>query len=141
MSTKPELKPLTEQTLQNLHAVTGDPIDAMRLAADIYATNAYLAERARAIVTGQPRPEPPEPQSTFVRSLVLEVGARLVEIDKRLTGRERSRLRAVGVAIDGRPEGETGLVAILLLLTVMHPADAASWIRGHLDEIEKRVAS
>jgi hypothetical protein len=141
-STKAELKPLTDETIENLRAVAPDPVDAMRLAADVYATNAYLAERALAIEAGKPRPKPPKPQSKYMRSFAHDFKARMLEIADRLTSEEMSRLEALQTAIERRlDDNDAGLLETLLLLATMHPGDAALWIRGHLEEIESRFAS
>ncbi len=142
LNTETELKPFTEKTIENLLAVAGDPIDAMRLAADVYATNAYLAERALAIEAGKPSPKPPRLASRYLRSFTSDFKMRLNEIAARLKSDELSRLEAIGPAIAERLEDlESGLMGMLLLLAVMHPIDAAQWIRTHLDEIEAEYAS
>lgn len=142
LSTEAQLKPLTEETLENLRMAAGDPIDAMRLAADVYATNAYLAERARAAAAGAPWPKPPKPVSHYVKSFTADLKARLVELAAKLKPDELARLETIGASIIARLENnDTGLMETLLLLASMHPADAALWIRAHLDEIEARYLS
>lgn len=139
LSTEAELKPLTEETLENLRLVARDPIDAMRLAADVYATNAYLAERALAVAVGAPWPKPPTPVSHYVQSFTVDLKARLVELGAKLSPGELARLEVIGASIVARLEGDDGaLMETLLALAAMHPTDAALWIRAHLDEIEAR---
>jgi hypothetical protein len=142
LNTNLELKPLSDETIERLRAVANDPIDAMRLAADVYATNAYVAERTIAIEVGFARPKPPKLQSTYLRSLAIGIKAKLADITELLTTEELHRLRALGGAVEKRLESDEGdLVEILVLLFAMEPADAALWIRAHLDDIETRFAS
>lgn len=137
-----ELKPLTDETIERLRAVTCDPIDAMRLAADVYATNAYLAERAIALETGAPQPKPPKPLSTYLRSFSVDLKARLAEMSRLFTTDELGRLRALGSAIEKQLEDDRGdLIESFVLLLAMDPADAVLWVRAHLDDIEARLAS
>jgi hypothetical protein len=137
-----ELTPLTGETLEQMRAVTGDPIDALRLAADVYAMNAYGAERAVAVEAGRPLPKPPEPISTYIRSFTSDLKARLDEMARMFTTEELGRLRTLGSAIEKRldDEREDPIESFVLLLT-MDPADAVLWIRAHLDDIEARFAS
>lgn len=81
-------------------------------------------------------------QSTYLRSLAIGIKAKLVEITELLTTEELHGLRALGDAIEKRLESDEGdLVESLVLLFAMDPADAALWIRAHLDDIETRFAS
>ncbi len=142
LSTDTELKPLSDEVIESLREAAGDPIDAMRLAADVYATSAYLAECARAIETGGPRPKRPNPISRYVRTFTLDLNARLVEIGAHLGADAVSRLDALKDVIAKRLDDNDGeLVATLLLLAAMHPQDAASWIRRHMHQIEERYSS
>lgn len=142
LSTEAELKPLTEETIANLRAVAKDPIDAMRLAADLYATNAYLAERALAIEAGKPWPKPPKPLSRYVRSFTTEFEARLGELAKQLKPEELARLGEMATAsVENSESNGGGLMLTLLLLTTMHPKDAMRWIRFNLSDLEAGSAS
>ena len=60
-----QLKALPESTIANLNEVTDDPIDAMKLAADLYAMTAYRAERAVAVEAGA---SPPRARRNRARS-------------------------------------------------------------------------
>jgi hypothetical protein len=140
--TQAELKPLTNETIERLRAATGDPIDAMRLAADMYATNAYLTERAIAIATGQPGPKPPKPISRYLRSFALDLRMRIAEMLRLFSTDELGRLRALGSAIEKRLEDDQGdLIGSIVLLLAMAPADVVLWVRAHLGDIEARLAS
>lgn len=142
MTNTAELTPLTEETIERLRAVAGDPVDAMRLAADVYATNAYLAERAIAEAAGQPRPKPPEPISRYLQTFTRNLRDRLTAVSTMLTTEEQERLKAFGVVIERQLEADDGdLLENLILLTSMDPAYAALWVRTYLAELEARVAS
>ena len=142
LSTTAELKPLSDETIESLLSVTKDSIDAMRLAADLYATEAYLAERAASDEAGAAPPKPPRPQSKFMRSIADDIKVKLLAMSFMLDADELARLGALRATIAKRlDESDSSLTESLCLLFAMHPGDAALWIRAHLDEIETRFAS
>lgn len=137
-----ELRALPEETIANLVEVTQDPIDAMKLAADVYAMTAYRAERASAAAAGGTAPRPPKPHSKYVRTLTTGLRAKLTEIVRRFDSEELERLKRIGPFLLVRMDAdEPGLADEIVQLVCMAPDDAASWVREHLDEIEARFAS
>lgn len=137
-----ELKPFTDETIERLRAVTDDPIDAMRLAADVYAINAYQAERIAATQAGQAPPKLPEPISAYLRSFTVDLKSKLAEMSRLFSSDELARLVALGSAVVKQLECDDGdLIGHLLVLLAMHPADAVLWVRAHLEDIEARFAS
>ncbi len=136
-----EFRPLTQETIQGLQAATADPIDAMRLAADFYATNAYTAERARALETGHPLPEPPKLISHYMRALALDIHARFRVMAPLFSADELRRLTALGPTVEQRLDDDDHVAEMLMKLLAMHPGDAVLWIRVHLHDLEIRFAS
>jgi hypothetical protein len=137
-----ELRALPEETIANLSEVTQDPIDAMKLAADVYAMSAYRAERMSAAAAGRAAPRPPKPHSKYVRTLTTGLRAKLTEIVRHFDSHEIDRLKAIGPSLLVRMNGDdSGLADEIVRLVCMAPEDAAAWVREHLDEIEARFAS
>jgi hypothetical protein len=137
-----ELRALSEETIANLVEVTQDPIDAMKLAADVYAMSAYRTERASAAAAGGATPRPPRPHSKYLRMLTTGLRAKLMEIMRRFNSDELDRLRRIGPFLLVRMSGDDpGLTDQIVQLLCMAPEDAVAWIREHLDEIEARFAS
>jgi len=141
LGNKTEFHPLTQETIEGLQAATADPIDAMRLAADFYATNAYTAERARALETGYPLPEPPKLISHYMRALALDIHARFRAMAALFSPEELRRLTTLGPIVEQRLEGDDHVAEMFMKLLAMHPEDAVLWIRSHLDDLEIRFAS
>ena len=136
-----EFCPLSQETIEGLQTATADPIDAMRLAADFYATNAYIAERARALNMGRPLPAPPKLISHYMRALALDIHARFHVMSPLFSPDELRRLTTLGPIVEQRLEGDDQVAEMFMKLLAMHPEDAVMWIRDHLDELEIRFAS
>lgn len=139
---QPELKAAHAATIANLIEVTEDPIDAMRLASDLFAMSAYRAERAVAAEAGLTSPRAPKPSSKYVRLLTAGLRAKLSSIGGLFNVDEIERLKKLGPAIARRLEhNDPDLGEELLRLVCLEPVDAVAWIREHLDQIEMRFAS
>lgn len=139
---QPELKTAHAATIATLTAVTHDPIDAMRLAADLYAMSAYRAEKAVALEAGAPSPRAPKPLSKYVRLFETGLKARLNAIACTFAADELDRLKRLGPAIACRLErNDPDLAEEIYKLVCMQSEDAIGWIREHLDELETRFAS
>ena len=139
---QPELKTVHAATIATLTEVTHDPIDAMRLAADLYAMSAYRAEKAVALEAGALSPQAPKPLSKYVRLFTAGLKARLNAIAGTFTADELDRLKNLGAAIVRRLErNDPDLAEEIYKLVCMEPEDAVAWIREHLDKIEARFAS
>lgn len=136
-----ELRALPEETIANLIEVTEDPIDAMKLAADVYAMTAFRAERAAATAAGLAPPRPPKPHSKYMRLFTTGLRAKLTEVARHFKADELDRLKRIAPALLVRMDGEPSLAEEIVQLVCMHTDDAAAWIREHLDEIEARFAS
>jgi len=122
--------------------VTHDQIDAMRLAADLYAMSAFRAERAVALEAGAPTPRAPKPMSKYMRLFAKGVKEQLSAIAALLTPDELERLKHVGPGLTGRLErNDRELAEEVFALICLEPQVAAAWIRGHIEEIESRLAS
>lgn len=137
-----ELRALPEETIASLVEVTQDPIDALKLAADVYAMTAYQAERASAAAAGGAAPRPPKPHSKYLRMLTTGLRAKLTEIVRHFDRDEIDRLRRIAPSLLARMDGDDpGLADEIVQLVCMAPDDAAAWIREHLGEIEARCSS
>jgi hypothetical protein len=136
------LKALPESTITNLIEVTGDPIDAMKLAADLYAMTAYRAERAAAVEAGVSAPRPPRPHSKYLRLFTAGLRARFTEVARQFEPVELDRLKRIAPALLAEMSGgEPSLNDEIMRLVCMPPEEAATWIREHLDELDARFAS
>ena len=141
-ASEPKTASIQSPTIAGLMAMTSDPIDGMRLAADIFALTAYRAERELANAAGLAEPRAPEPQSKYLRLLMSGLRAKLRAIAGYLDEGELERMTQLGPAVLRRMEGSDPDVAEqVLMLVCMTPEDAAAWIREHLDEFEARFAS
>lgn len=137
-----ELSTAHAATIASLTEITHDPIDAMRLAADLYAMSAYRAEKAVAIEAGAPSPQAPAPLSKYVRLLTTEVRTRLSAIAGVFTADELDRMKRLGPAITRQLErNDPDLAEEIYNLVCMEPEEAAAWVRDHLVQIEARFAS
>jgi hypothetical protein len=137
-----ELKAAHAATIANLTEVTNDPIDAMKLAADLFAMSAYRAERAVAIEAGAPEPRSPKPRSKYLRLFTTDLGVRLNAIAGSLDTNDLDRLKKHAPALARRLErGDLDLAEQIYGLVCMESHEAATWIREHLGEIEARFAS
>ncbi len=133
--------PQTDMTLANLTEVTNDPIDAMRLASDLYAMSAYRAELGLA-PRADFKPRAPRPRSTYLRTFTKELRAKMNVIIRTLDATELGRLMKLGPAISLWMESANAeLSDEIFRLVAMTPDEAVVWIREHLDEIEARFAS
>lgn len=133
---------LSEATLANLVDVTTDPVDALRLASDLYAMNAYVIERAARLDAGAPFPQPPTPLSSYMHRFLSIVKAKLLAIAVMFDHNEHRRLKRIGHGVVARIDRhEPGLADEIFTLVCMAPEDAVAWIRDHLDELEARFAS
>lgn len=136
-----QLRALPEETIANLAQVTEDPIDAMKLAADLYAMTAFRAERAAATAVGAALPLPPRPHSKYMRMLTKGLRAKLAEVAGQFDDAELDRLKRIAPGFLVRMDSEPGLSDEIIQLVCMAPGDAVAWIRDHLDDIEARFAS
>ena len=137
-----QLKPLTEATLKNMLSVTRDPIDAMKLAADHYALNAYAAERRIATEIGVKPPKMPKPHSRCLRRLYALLKGRFYTIGLLFEPSEIERLKKLGPAVAERLErNDARLIDELVELLCMQPEQIVDWIRERLPLIEARFAS
>ncbi|MBX3155290.1 MAG: hypothetical protein KF773_04780 [Deltaproteobacteria bacterium] len=136
------LKVAHAATVATLMEATKDPIDAMRLAADLFAMSAYRAERAVALEAGMESPRAPRPISKYLRAFIVGLKARLNAIGGMLDADELDRLTVIAPALAERLEhNDLALIEEVYKVVVgMHPAEAAEWIREHLDAIESRFA-
>jgi hypothetical protein len=139
MTTK--LRALPEETIANLIEVTESPIDAMKLAADLYAMTAFRAERAAAAAAGLAPPRPPKPHSNYLRMFTTGLRAKLTEIARHFDDDALERLKRIAPVLLVRMDCEAGLADEIVRLLCMSPDEAATWIREHLDELEARFAS
>lgn len=137
-----ELKAAHAVTIANLTEVTKDPIDAMKLASDLFAMSAYRAERAVAIEAGAPEPRTPRPRSKYLRLFTTGVGVRLNAIAGALDADDRVRLTRFAPALVRRLErGDMELMEQVYALVCLEPHEASAWIHEHLGEVETRFAS
>ena len=128
--------------LARLTEATHDPIDAMRLAADLYAMSAYRATRALAIAAGRRPPAEPKTVSKYVRRLRAVLKAKLHAIADSFDDAELERLKILGPTFAAHLErNDPELGDEIWKLLCMEPAETVAWIREHLDEIEARFAS
>jgi len=141
LGNKTEFQPVTDETIEGLQAATADPIDAMRLAADFYASNAYEAERALALDMGRSLPEPPKLISRYMRALASDIHARFRVMAVLFSPDDLRRLKTLGPIVEQRLERDDHVAEIFMTLLAMHPGDAVLWIRAHLDDLETRFAS
>jgi len=129
-------------TFTKLTEITGDPIDAMRVAADLYTLSAYRATRALNVAAGRTLPVEPKPTSAFVRKVRAALKAKFDAIAEAFDDSEIERLKAVGPAVSTAIDrNDPELSEQIMRLVCMEPVDSAAWIREHLDEIEARFAS
>ncbi len=130
------LKLLIDPVVDPIEAMnlTPDPIDAMRLASDLYAINAYRAERALTALARVPAPPPPKPISNVIRILTSTLKAKLCAIIVLLTPEERARLQDMAPGVSHQLDlGDLDLAEHIARLITMPPADAVAWIRERLD--------
>ena len=139
---QPELKNAHAATVATLTEVTHDPIDAMRLASDLYAMSAYRAERAVALETGLSSPRAPKPLSKYLRMFTTSLKAKLAATAGLFDPDELQRLKNLGPALARRLErNDLDLAEEIYNLVCMEPPDAVAWMREHLADIEARFAS
>ena len=137
-----ELKPLTDDTIATLMQVTQDPIDGMKLAADLYAMCAYAAEQSVAERTGSRYPRPPVPTSKFLRGFLSHLKAWIETMARSLRPDEVQRLKRIGALLSLRINDQPRLLLDeAFTLVTMAPVFAVPWLRRHFDEIEAKVAS
>lgn len=138
----PELKAAHSTTIATLVEVTDDPIDAMKLAADLFAMSAYRAERAVALEAGLTMPRAPKPQSKYIRRFETALKENMSAIARVFDADEIERLKKLGPMLARRLErNDFDLAEQVYELACLAPEDAATWIREHLREIETRFAS
>ena len=120
--------------------LTGDPIDAMRLASDLYAISAYRAEKVNA--SASHRVKPPKPISKYLRRFTASLKSNLTAIASMLDPDDLRRLTKVGPAIIERlNRADVEVDERLFRMALETPVEAAVWLHDHLDEIEERFAS
>src|SRR5690349_19930979 len=105
-----QLEPLSKAEIANLILVTQDPIDAMRLAADLYAFRAYAAEQHLAYKTGAPRPHPPNTLSEFLRGFLLHLKGWIETMAHTLRPDDIQRLKRIGDSLVTRLKEDPGLL-------------------------------
>ncbi len=130
------LRLLIEPAIDPIEAMklTSDPVDAMRLASDLYALNAYRAERALTALARVPGPQPPKPISNLMRSLTAGLKAHLCAIIMLLTPDERARLEGLAPVVSHQLDlGDVDLTEHIARLITLPPADAVAWIRERLE--------
>ena len=98
-SAKPNPDPAPAQPMPDLLQITQDPADAIRLAADLFATTTFRAQRVMAAAAGLPSPRAPKPRSKYMRFFIAGVSARLATIAGLLNHDELGRLKKIGPAI------------------------------------------
>lgn len=137
-----ELKPLSPNTIKDLLFVTQDSIDAMRLASDLYAMGAFVAEQSLAEKTGACPPKAPRPRSKFLRGFVSHLEQWFNTMAHSLRPDEIQRLKKIWMMLALRFKDEPGLLLEEMATVVtMAPPFAVLWLRSHFDEIEAKVAS
>ncbi len=129
-------------TLAKLTEITGDPIDALKVAADLYAMSAYRATRALHAALGRASPVEPRATSKFVWKLRAALRAKLAAIVESLDDVAIVRLKKIAPAVSAAIElDEPDVTDEIVRLLSMEPAECSAWIRDHLDDIEARFAS
>jgi hypothetical protein len=131
------LATLTESSIDPVEAMklTKDPIDGMRLASDLFAMNAYRAERALARLARVPAPPPPKPISNVMRQVSAAMKVQLGAILEQLAPDERARLRQLAPEASVRLDlGDPEFTEEIVFLLAMPPAEAVAWIRERLDQ-------
>jgi hypothetical protein len=73
---------VTADQFWSFNALTNDPIDTMRLIADVYAFSAFLAEWHAAKASSSALPKAPPLNSRFLRDLVHTVANSLEDVAK-----------------------------------------------------------
>ena len=144
MKNEEETMSMTNEALMlaRLTETTKDPIDALRLAADLYAMRAYRATRALAISAGRRPPAEPKATSRYVRKLRAVLKAKFHAIAEGFDDDDAARLKRIGPAVSAAMDrNDPELSEQILKLMFMDPASSVEWIREHLDEIEARFAS
>lgn len=137
-----ELKPLSPNTIKDLMFVTQDPIDAMRLASDLYAMGAFVAERSLAEKSGARSPRAPRPRSKFLRGFIGHLESWFDTMARSLRPDEIQRLKKIWMLLALRFKDDPGLLLEEIATVVtMAPPFAVLWLRSHFDEIEAKVAS
>jgi hypothetical protein len=139
---EPGLKAASAATIANLMEVTDDAIDAMRLAADLFAMTAFRAERAVNVEAGLSSPRAPKPKSKYLRLLTAGLKVKMSAIGGLFSVDELERLKRLGPGIARKLErNDPELEEEMYRLVLMAPEDAAGWIREHMGELEARFAS
>lgn len=139
---QPEFRTAHAATIATLTAITHDPIDAMRLAADLFAMSTYRAEKAVALEAGATSPRAPAPLSRYVRLFTAEIRTRLSAIARVFTAEELDRLKRLGPAFTRQLErNDPDLAEEIYNLMCMESDQAAAWVRDHLVQIEARFSS
>jgi hypothetical protein len=139
---KPNRSAAPAAPMPDLIAITQDPADAMRLAADLFATTFFRAQRVMAAAAGLPNPRAPKPRSRYLRAFIAGVTAKVDAIGRLFDRDDLERMKRMGPAIVQRLErNDSDLIEEVLKIICMEPEEAVKWIREHLDEIEARLAS
>ena len=132
MNQPPDIK------IKTLIEVTNDPIDAMRLASDLYAMSAYVAEREAGATTLKP----PKATSKYMRHFKIALKARLKMIGSLFGANEHERLLRIGPGLaEHLQRNEAGIAEEIIKLVCMPPEEAVAWIRDHFDELETRFGA
>jgi hypothetical protein len=139
---QPDFKEAQSATVTTLTGITHDPIDAMRLAADLFAMSAFRAERAVAVEAGTPAPRAPEPISKYMRTFALGISAKVNALAGMFDAAELARLKKLAPGLVRQMElNDPRLAEEIYNLVCMSSDEAAAWIRERLETFEARFAS
>jgi len=143
MKTADELAGQMKSMVESLRPLAVDEIDAVNLAADLFAFQAFSARSKLAMQSGQTSPRLPRFSSEIVRGCARRIRMILVSLAESVSGEEKQRLSTLLRAVDqGHLDLESlDVGGVFSLLMSIHPDDAANWLRANLDAIEARLSS
>lgn len=143
MKTADALAGQMKSIVENLRPMAVDEIDAVNLAADLFAFQAFSARAKLAKQSGRPLPHLPKFSSEILRGCARRIRMILSSLAESVSGEDRERLAAILRAVDqGHLDLESlDVGSVFSLLMSMHPDDAANWLRTNLGSIEARLAS
>jgi len=143
MRTADELADRMKGMVDALRPMAVDEIDAINLAADLFAFQAFSARSKLARQSGQPAPHLPAFASQILQACARRIRMILASLSESVTGEDKERLGALLRAVDrGQLDLDTidvgGLFAQVMS---MHPDDAATLLRANFGTLEARLAS
>lgn len=94
-----ELLPVVEAT---------DPVDSLRVGADVFSVAAFVAERTHALQLGEPEPEFPALASNLARNFVAALRDWLAEVNAHLAPEVRDSLGMVEQLLERSFKGRDG---------------------------------